>query len=256
MLVYFKNTQGITQGIDVKPEETMKNFVARVGQLGSMEKVRINMIQHSRTCNNGLTDILLEDISKDINMHIYFQHELMDSDNTKSTSEINAMYEELWHKQFKENVMQSIKNELDLFFQQSITSNIELHFYEPIAQLESLVENTKKIQTEQLLEELEAKNDILTKVLDYLFNIIRTRNPFYITRNHTNIPLFKINHIFFKNSFFPSTIVEWNNLDPKLRNSNTYETFKNTIPKFLRPSPNSVFKCHKTPSWSQSSSGI
>ena len=30
----------------------------------------------------------------------------------------------------------------------------------------------------------------------YLFNIIPTRNPFYITRNHTNIPLFKTNHIF------------------------------------------------------------
>ena len=43
MLIYFKNTQGITQEIDVKPEETTKEFVARVGQLGSMEKVRINM---------------------------------------------------------------------------------------------------------------------------------------------------------------------------------------------------------------------
>ena len=44
MLVYFKNTQGITKEIDVKPEETMKEVLARVGQLGSMEKVRINMI--------------------------------------------------------------------------------------------------------------------------------------------------------------------------------------------------------------------
>ena len=78
----------------------------------------------------------------------------------------------------------------------------------------------------------------------YLFNIIPTRNPFYITRNHNNIPLFKTNHIFLKNSFFSSTIIEWNNLDPKLRNSDTYRTFKNTILKFLRLSPNSVFKCH------------
>ena len=68
----------------------------------------------------------------------------------------------------------------------------------------------------------------------YLFNIIPTRNPFYITRNHINIPPFKTNHIFLKNSFFPSTIIEWNNLDPNL----------DTILKFLRPSPNSVFKCH------------
>ena len=36
----------------------------------------------------------------------------------------------------------------------------------------------------------------------YLFNIIPIRNPAYSTRNHVNIPLFKINHNFFKNSFF------------------------------------------------------
>ena len=99
MLLYFKKTQGITQETDVKPEETKKDFVARVGQLGSIEKVRISMIQHLCTCNNDLTDTLLEDISKDINVHIDLQHELMDSGNTKSTSEINAMSEELRYKQ-------------------------------------------------------------------------------------------------------------------------------------------------------------
>ena len=39
----------------------------------------------------------------------------------------------------------------------------------------------------------------------YSFNIIPIRNPAYSTRNHINIPLFKTNHNFFKNSFFPST---------------------------------------------------
>ena len=78
----------------------------------------------------------------------------------------------------------------------------------------------------------------------YLFNIIPIRNPAYSTRNHVNIPLFKTNHNFFKNSFFPSTIIEWNNLDPNLRNSDTYGTFKNVILKFIRPSPDSVFECH------------
>ena len=55
----------------------------------------------------------------------------MDSDNTKSTPEINAMYEELRYKQLKENIMQSVKKELDLSFQQKL-SNVELHFYERI----------------------------------------------------------------------------------------------------------------------------
>ena len=76
--------------------------------------------------------------------------------------------------------------------------------------------------------------------LHYLFNIILIRNSSYITRNHTNIPLFKTNHNFFKNSFFPSMINEWSNVDPNLRNSDTYGTFKNTILKYVRPSPNSV----------------
>ena len=63
----------------------------------------------------------------------------------------------------------------------------------------------------------------------YLFNIIPIRNPAYSTRNHVNIPLFKTNHNFFKNSFFPSTIIKWNNLDPNLKNADNYGTFKNTI---------------------------
>ena len=42
----------------------------------------------------------------------------------------------------------------------------------------------------------------------YLFNRIPTRNPAYSTSNHVNIALFKTNHNFFKNSFFPSTITE------------------------------------------------
>ena len=43
---------------------------------------------------------------------------------------------------------------------------------------------------------------------------------------------------------FPYTTLEWNNLDPNLKNSDTYGTFKNTILKLIRPSPNSAFKFH------------
>ena len=87
----------------------------------------------------------MEDISEDISVDIDFQHKLMDSDNSKSTCEINAMHEELRYNQLKENVMQDVKKELDLSLQQRL-SNIELHFYERIAQLESLVECTKNLK--------------------------------------------------------------------------------------------------------------
>ena len=60
--------------------------------------------------------------------------------------------------------MQDVKKELDLSFQQRL-SNVELYFHERNAQLEGLVENTKKLPTDQLPKELQAKNYILTKLL-------------------------------------------------------------------------------------------
>ena len=62
----------------------------------------------------------------------------------------------------------------------------------------------------------------------YLFKLIPEKTHAYATRNVDNIPCFKI-HNFFKNSFFPSTIIEWNNLDPTLRNSKIFVDFKNSI---------------------------
>ena len=43
---------------------------------------------------------------------------------------------------------------------------------------------------------------------------------------------------------FPSTVIEWNNLDLKIRNSETFSTFKKNIFKFIPPSSNSIFNCH------------
>ena len=61
--------------------------------------------------------------------------------------------------------------------------------------------------------------------------------PFYedfeICRSHKNT-----------NSFFPSAIFEWNNLDPNLRNSKSISVFKEKILNFIWPSPNSFFDCH------------
>ena len=53
----------------------------------------------------------------------------------------------------------------------------------------------------------------------YLFSLIPTRHSLYSTRNIHNIHLVNTKHNLFKNSFFPSTIIEWNKLDPHLRKS-------------------------------------
>ena len=78
----------------------------------------------------------------------------------------------------------------------------------------------------------------------YLTELIPTRNEVYQTRHLANIPSLSFKHNFFKNTFFPSTILEWNKLDPYLRNSTSYKVFKNSILKLIRPSPNKIFQCH------------
>ena len=46
----------------------------------------------------------------------------------------------------------------------------------------------------------------------YLFELIPTARQAYMTRYKSSIPLFNINYVYFKNSFFLSIIIEWNNL--------------------------------------------
>ena len=76
-----------------------------------------------------------------------------------------------------------------------------------------------------------------------LFKLLPEKTSSYITRND-DIPLFNTMHSFYKNSFFSSTIIEWNNLYSNLWNSEKFVVFKNNILKFIRPKPNSFFNCY------------
>ena len=53
----------------------------------------------------------------------------------------------------------------------------------------------------------------------------------YITRNMQNIPFLKIRLNFLKNSFFPSAIIEWNNLDQEAK---TVSIFLETISRIYQ----------------------
>ena len=78
----------------------------------------------------------------------------------------------------------------------------------------------------------------------YLYNLIPVRQALYSTRNVLNIPLLNTNHNFFKNSFFPSTIIDWNKIDPSLKKAGSLSLFKTYILRFTRPSQNSAYTCH------------
>ena len=52
------------------------------------------------------------------------------------------------------------------------------------------------------------------------------------------------NILFFKNSLFPSTVIEWNNFGKSIRSSESFALFKKSILQFIRPIPNRTFNCH------------
>ena len=79
----------------------------------------------------------------------------------------------------------------------------------------------------------------------YLFNLIPNFDRVHNTRLSYNVPTIKVKHNYFKNSFFPSAISEWNKLDLNIRNSASLNAFKNKLLNFIRPCSNSIFDIHK-----------
>ena len=78
----------------------------------------------------------------------------------------------------------------------------------------------------------------------YLFNLIPNFNRVHNIRLSYNIPPIKVRHDYFKNSFFPSAISEWNKLDLNIRNSASLNAFKKKLLNFIRPCANSIFDIH------------
>ena len=78
----------------------------------------------------------------------------------------------------------------------------------------------------------------------YLSDIIPGTTRRYSSRNENNIPLVRVNNNYFMNTFFPSTITEWNKLNLSIRNSASLNVFKGRLLQFIRPLENSVFTCH------------
>ena len=62
--------------------------------------------------------------------------------------------------------------------------------------------------------------------------------------NIGNIPRFNVKHIIFKNSLFPSSVIDWNNLDKSIRSSESLTLFKKSILQFIRRTPNKALNCH------------
>ena len=78
----------------------------------------------------------------------------------------------------------------------------------------------------------------------YLCNLLPNFNRVHNTRLSYNIPPIKVRHDYFKKSFFPSAISEWNKHDLNIRNSASLNAFKKKRLNFIWPSVNSIFDIH------------
>ena len=144
----------------------------------------------------------------------------------------------------------------DQAFNQSFHEKIETIQYNAALAITSAIRGSSRenLCQELVLEFLYTK--VLVRKLSLIFKIIKNEAPAYLfnlipknsscrcTRSANNISLIKHKHNFYKNSFFPSVIIEWNNLDLNIRNSEAYLDFRNNILKFIRPSQNSIFNIH------------
>ena len=79
----------------------------------------------------------------------------------------------------------------------------------------------------------------------YLYNLIPAKTPgSYQLRNVKEIPVIKVKHKLFENSFFSATKTEWNDLDYSLRYAPSITVFKQNNLKFIRLGPNKVFNIY------------
>ena len=148
----------------------------------------------------------------------------------------DVIYDEAYNETFHQK-LESIQYNAFLALSETITGSSREKLYQELG-LESL-QRRRWYRKLSLFYKIFKENKPV-----YPFNLIPTKKSNYNTKNIDKICLFRAKHNFFKSSFFPSTVIEWNKLDPNLQSDASLNVFKKSLLKFIRPSPNNVFNCH------------
>ena len=148
----------------------------------------------------------------------------------------DVIYDRAFNKSFQ-NKLESVQYNAALAITGAIRGSSREKLYQELG-LESL--KSRRWYRKLCLFFKLKKNKHPSYLFDMIPKVLSTRT----TRNYNNIPLFNVKHEYFRNSFFPSTVIEWNKLDNNIRNSESVSAFKKQILKFIRPSPNSTFNVH------------
>ena len=75
----------------------------------------------------------------------------------------------------------------------------------------------------------------------YLTNILPNRQTSYNTERNNLYYTYGANTDYFKTSFYPCSVNEWNKLGSEIRNSKSISLFKKSLFGFIRPNSYSIF---------------
>ena len=76
----------------------------------------------------------------------------------------------------------------------------------------------------------------------YLFNLIPPK--LNSLRHPSTYSLMRCRNDYFKNSFIPYVVKEWNRLSTKIRNSTSWQQFRKLLLSLIKPSCSSLFSVH------------
>ena len=136
----------------------------------------------------------------------------------------------------------------------SLASKIESVQYNAALPITGAIRGTSKEKLYQELGFESLKDRRWLRRLCYLYKIVNTKQPAYLydlippfqrsSRNKGCIYEPFCRTVSFKNSFLPYAIKEWNILDPKIRNVQTYTSFRKMLLNFIRPIGNCTYKIY------------
>ena len=85
----------------------------------------------------------------------------------------------------------------------------------------------------------------------YFYKLIKTQKPLYLfnlippkltsPRHPNTYSVMRCRNDYFKNSFIPYVVREWNKLSTEIRNSTTYQQFRKSFLSFIKPTCSSLF---------------
>ena len=118
MKIYFKTGNGSFFGMDVLPENRMEQVTHEIQDKGGIKSCNVSLYMVDSSCNCGKTvnQLLLEDISAEIEIEIEYRpseenDELLDN-NDVLMSHINFLYEEVKRNNLVYEILRNLQLEL------------------------------------------------------------------------------------------------------------------------------------------------